>query len=132
MEGGASAKVKIGRWKKQRGYRRINEVAGEARRSKRRFWRIPARFKLRLNLRFSPKKLLIRIRDAYVKMMLRIANSPGVAGFAGGGAPGFGARELREYDEKMLVQIYRSLLVSQSQADKNCLPPVMIPIKSKD
>ncbi|CAA0831967.1 Unknown protein [Striga hermonthica] len=81
---------------------------------RRRFWRVklaPPRLKLRL--RFSPKKLLIRLRDAYVSMMMKLANSRAIGG--GYPAAGFGARPLKEYDERMIVEIYKSIVLAQGQ-----------------
>ncbi|CAI9104896.1 OLC1v1003686C1 [Oldenlandia corymbosa var. corymbosa] len=98
-----------------------NPGAGNPPKQRRRFWRMK---KLKLRLRFSPKKLLIGLRDAYVNFMNRLAgsryiNSSGIAtGYyvgGGGGGPGFGVRPLKEYDERMIIQIYKSLLVAQSQ-----------------
>jgi hypothetical protein len=65
----------------------------------------------------SPRRWLVRLRDAYVSAMLRLASSPAVA--CGAGPPhsatathGAFARpaQLKEYDEKVLVEIYRSIL----------------------
>jgi hypothetical protein len=65
----------------------------------------------------SPRRWLVRLRDAYVSAMLRLASSAAVT--CGAGAPhcaaathGTFARpaQLKEYDEKVLVQIYRSIL----------------------
>ncbi|PSR85965.1 Tastin like [Actinidia chinensis var. chinensis] len=97
------------------GRRRMNRAelgrAGSNRR--RRFWRI----KITPRLRFSPKKFLLGLRDAYVNFMLRIADSPAIKG--GYGVPvgdGFGRVPLKEYDEKMIVEIYKSLLVARDAA----------------
>ncbi|KAL6968582.1 hypothetical protein U1Q18_034383 [Sarracenia purpurea var. burkii] len=114
-------------WRRRRGYERIN---GTGRRRKnrvelgrsgggsgrrRRFWRI----KITPKLRFSPKKFFVRIRDAYVNFMLRIADSRMISceygSFVDGSGGGFGRGELKEYDEKMIVEIYKSLVVAQGQ-----------------
>lgn len=87
---------------------------------RRRFWRIPRRIRI-LRRIGPPKRWLARLRDAYVNMMLRVANSAPLGyGFGydcGGGYGGadvaFGSRRLKEYDEKMLVEIYKNLLISQ-------------------
>lgn len=121
---------------KRRGYERINR-GGRRRKCgaefdagdgggtsgrKRPSWRIKLtpKLKLNVNLRFSPKKLLIRLRNAYVNMMLRVANTRvigggGMGGFAGDTVAGFGTRPLKEYDERMLVQIYKSMLAAHGQ-----------------
>lgn len=71
----------------------------------------------------SPKKFFVWLRDAYVKMMLGLANSRminsgygGGSGFGdGGGIAAFGARPVKEYDERMIVEIYKSLVMAQGQ-----------------
>ncbi|XP_059659595.1 uncharacterized protein LOC132306278 [Cornus florida] len=101
------------------GRRRKNRVelaAGGSNRRRRRFWRI----KITPKLRFSPKKFLIGLRDAYVNMMLRLAssraiNGGGMGGALGDGIGGFGKGPLKEYDERMIVEIYKSLMVAQGQ-----------------
>ncbi|KAF7120377.1 hypothetical protein RHSIM_Rhsim13G0007500 [Rhododendron simsii] len=74
---------------------------------RRRFWKI----KITPKLRFSPKKFLIGLRDAYVNFMLRIADaSPAFSnGYGGGGVfdNSFGKGPLKEYDKKMIAQIYK-------------------------
>lgn len=87
---------------------------GSDRRSggRKRFWRIRIVPRLRFLRLSTPKRLLIRLRDAYVNMMLRLANSPALAG-AGGysyGAPAMPVRKVKEYDEKMIVEIYKTLV----------------------
>ncbi|XP_077217813.1 uncharacterized protein LOC143869575 [Tasmannia lanceolata] len=77
----------------------------------RRFWRIRVTPRLRyLRLGYA-KKLFVRLRDAYVKMMLGFANSTGFSyGSDFGRSIGYGNGSLKEYDEKMIVQIYKSLV----------------------
>lgn len=54
-------------------------------------------------LRFSPKRFLISIRDAYVNFMVRLANvTPAISG----GYNGFGTGPLKEHDEKMIAKVY--------------------------
>ncbi|GMH30890.1 hypothetical protein Nepgr_032733 [Nepenthes gracilis] len=115
-----------GYWKR-RGYERLNgrkqRKPGQAElarmgRSKGRFWRWRiklSRPKIRIG---SPKNWLIKLRDAYVKMMLSFSNS---AAFYGG-TPGFavdygafGRPALKEYDEKVIVEIYKSLVMAQGK-----------------
>ncbi|KAK1316304.1 hypothetical protein QJS10_CPA05g00306 [Acorus calamus] len=91
------------------------------RRKGRRFWRIRVRPRFRLA---SPRRILARLRDGYVKMMMAFANSRvfggggggGISFYGGGGGDfaGFGRPVLKEYDEKVIVQIYKSL-VAQGQ-----------------
>lgn len=54
----------------------------------------------------------MNVRDAYVNMMMKIANSKCMSSGVGGG---FGTRQLKEYDEKVLVQIYKSMIIAQGQ-----------------
>lgn len=90
-------------------------------RRRRRGWRVRRGGQLgrRLLRALSPRRWLARLRDAYVSAMLRLASSPAVG--YGAGAPycaattnhgGAFARppQLKEYDEKVLVEIYRSIL----------------------
>ncbi|KAF5801023.1 hypothetical protein HanRHA438_Chr06g0252331 [Helianthus annuus] len=97
-----------GYWRRRR-YKRLGG------KSQRRFWRIRITRKLKLKLRFSPKKLLIRIRDAYVNMMMRMANSSLVAGTGGYGEAKFGMKPGVKYDEKVIIELYKSLVMRQSQ-----------------
>ncbi|XWS31780.1 hypothetical protein CRYUN_Cryun23aG0105400 [Craigia yunnanensis] len=112
-----------GYWKR-RGYVKLNG-SRRARRSRvelgssqrRRFWRIRVKAKLRIP---SPKKFFVWLRDAYVKMMLGLANSRMVSTGYGGaigdhGIAAFGKRPLKEYDEKMIIEIYKSLVMAQGQ-----------------
>ncbi|XP_059297991.1 uncharacterized protein LOC132050652 [Lycium ferocissimum] len=120
-----SVSTNLSSWSRRRGYEKLNG-SGRRRRNRveyerRRFWKInlKPRLKLKLKLkRFSPKKLLLNIRDAYMNLMLKIANSrcmsSGLSGF-GGDYNGFGVRQLKEYDEKVLVEIYKSMVIAQGQ-----------------
>ncbi|KAL0389682.1 UNVERIFIED_CONTAM: hypothetical protein Scaly_0325300 [Sesamum calycinum] len=123
-----------GYWRRK-GYERLNG-AGRKRKThvvelapggggstrRRRFWRIKLtpRLKLKLKLRFSPKKFLLGLRDAYVNMMMKIANTRVIAGgfggaYTGSGVAEFGLRPMKEYDERMLVEIYKSIMMAQGQ-----------------
>ncbi|KAF8394623.1 hypothetical protein HHK36_020837 [Tetracentron sinense] len=104
------------------GLRRKNKVEhatlGSTRR--RRFWRIKITPKLRFFHMRSPKKFFLRLRDAYVKMMLGFANSsvfnPGYGGGYGNSVGvGLGRVPLKEYDEKVIVEIYKSFMMAQGQ-----------------
>ncbi|PWZ19662.1 hypothetical protein Zm00014a_018150 [Zea mays] len=137
--GGAAYKGGIKGYWKRRGYDRIDAAAaqrrprlptaelggGEAQPQpaggrRRRGWRVRRRAGVlgrRLLRALSPRRLLARLRDAYVNAMLRLASSAAVAGYGGAGPyctaadPFARPRPLtREYDEKALVEIYRSIL----------------------
>ncbi|KAE8692048.1 hypothetical protein F3Y22_tig00110863pilonHSYRG00103 [Hibiscus syriacus] len=112
-----------GYWKR-RSYVKLNGSSG-ARRSRvelgtsrrKRFWRIKMKAKLRIK---SPKRLFVWLRDAYVKMMMGLANSRMVSRGCGGGVANqgiaaLGKRPMKEYDEKMIVEIYKSLVMRQGQ-----------------
>ncbi|XWS46592.1 hypothetical protein CRYUN_Cryun14cG0081600 [Craigia yunnanensis] len=95
--------------------RRSRLELGSTRR--RRFWRIRVKAKLRIS---SPKKFFVWLRDAYVKMMLGLANSrminTGYGGAIGdGGIAAFGKLPVKEYDEKVIFEIYKSLVMAQGQ-----------------
>lgn len=114
------------------GRRRLNRVklgsanrTGKSRRLWR--WRIKLSPKIRIRKIPSPKKVLLWVRDAYVRMMLGLANSRvmtvsgSVSGFGGAlsGADtssfaGFGRAPHKEYDEKMIIQIYKSILMAHA------------------
>ncbi|EOX95196.1 Uncharacterized protein TCM_004747 [Theobroma cacao] len=112
-----------GYWKR-RGYVKLNGSGRRTRRSRvelgstrrRRFWRIRVKAKLRIP---SPKKFFVWLRDAYVKMMLGFANSrminTGYGGAIGDGIAAFGKGPMKEYDEKVIVEIYKSLVMGQGQ-----------------
>ncbi|XP_038897065.1 uncharacterized protein LOC120085238 isoform X2 [Benincasa hispida] len=93
-------------------------------RRRRRIWRIKISPKLRLFRRLpSLKKLLLWLRDSYVRAMLAFANSRVIGSGSGGGGgdgiwAGAGRSTLKEYDEKMITEIYKSLVVAQGR-----LPP---------
>ncbi|KAE8671279.1 glycosyl transferase family 8 family protein [Hibiscus syriacus] len=127
MEGVSTTMYKrLGGYWKRRGYVKLNGgTRGGARRSRvelggssrrRPFWKIRVRAKVRLP---SPKKFFVWLRDAYVKMMLGLANSRAVTGYGGAmgdhGVSAFGKRPIKEYDEKMIVEIYKSLVMAQGQ-----------------
>ncbi|XP_073015653.1 uncharacterized protein [Primulina eburnea] len=71
-----------------------------------RFWRIKLAPPVELKLRFSPKKFILRMRDAYVDMMLRIASTRMIGN-------GFGRLPMKEYDEGMIAEIYKSIVAAQ-------------------
>ncbi|THU47403.1 hypothetical protein C4D60_Mb09t15120 [Musa balbisiana] len=90
---------------------------------RRRFWRLKISPQLGFLRATSPQRILPRIRDAYVRMMLRFARATplgvgygGGGGGGGAGAVGFAREPLREYDEKVLVEIYKSLVADSANA----------------
>ncbi|KAI3425478.1 uncharacterized protein J3R85_010206 [Psidium guajava] len=98
------------------------------RRRRRRSWRVKLtpRVKL-LRLAASPRRFFLWLRDAYVKMMLGFASSGMLgSGFGYGygvsigdpGSAGFGRAPAKEYDQKTLVETYKSMLAAHGQ-----LPP---------
>ncbi|KAK9161669.1 hypothetical protein Syun_008010 [Stephania yunnanensis] len=120
--------------RRRRRSERIEVAAmGPSRPKSRFFIRFKPKLKLKLRFRFlkrlggSPKKLLVRLRDAYVRMMLSFANSTvfttGLGGVHGGG--GFGRAPLKEYDEKMILEIYASLMIQKKlnvvDNNNNCI-----------
>ncbi|CAD6334085.1 unnamed protein product [Miscanthus lutarioriparius] len=145
--GGAAYKGDIKGYWKRRGYDRLDAAAaqrhprlptaelggGEAQpKPQRRGWRVRRRragvLGRRLLRALSPLRLLARLRDAYVNAMLRLASSAAVAGYGAAGPyctsadPFARPRPLtREYDEKALVEIYRSILARGGEAG----PPVL-------
>ncbi|XP_042991304.1 uncharacterized protein LOC122318183 isoform X1 [Carya illinoinensis] len=131
MEGVSATTYKVGLrgyWRR-RGYEKLNG-SGHRRRTRSgqlgssrwrsRFWRWRIKITPRLRvLRLpSPKSLLVRLRDWYVKLMLRLANSR-VCSVGGYGTntvaacDGFPRGTLKEYDEKMIVEIYKSMVMGQ-------------------
>jgi hypothetical protein len=83
--------------------------------SRRRGWRVRRRGLGRRILRaLSPRRWLVRLRDAYVNAMLRLASSAAVgygsAPYCAGPEPFARPRPPKEYDDKVLVEMYRSIL----------------------
>ncbi|GAB4841072.1 hypothetical protein Ancab_021817 [Ancistrocladus abbreviatus] len=120
-----------GYWKRK-GYERLNGPSRKQRKSRvelaqmassgsnqgrrRGLWRW--RIKLSPKIRFgSPRKWLTKLRDAHVKMMLRLASSSGLRSGGFGavdyGTAAFDKSVLKEYDEKMIVEIYKTFLLGQ-------------------
>lgn len=76
--------------------------------------------------------MLLRARDAYVNMMLGLANSrvmtvSGSASGFGGALPtgftadsGFKRAPPKEYDEKMILQVYKSILMGHGNLEVAC------------
>jgi len=97
---------------------RIAKLGGSR---KRRIWRFRLPTKIKLRRWLNPMVYLAKLRDAYVKMMLNLANSRVFSSDLVGGGFGpqyavgagnpFGQRPLKEYDEKMLIEMYKSWLI---------------------
>ncbi|KDP28215.1 hypothetical protein JCGZ_13986 [Jatropha curcas] len=129
MEGVSTAMyTKVRRYWRRRGYERLNESTrrrqntvelGSTLQKKRRVWRIKIKPKLKIFKMSSPRKFFVWLRDAYVKMMMGFANSrvigAGYGGGAGDGLATFGKRPVKEYDERMIIEIYKSLMMAQGQ-----------------
>jgi len=111
-------------WKRRKGYQRINKSGrktntvklggGTTTRTKKK-WRIKISPKIKFPTISSPKKWMVWMRDSYVRMMLGLANSK-VMNLTSFNDPtgGFGrAPQPKEYDNKMLVHMYNSLVVAQ-------------------
>lgn len=112
-------------WRRWKGYEKLDGSSTAGRRNgkrvkmdptkKKRLWKIKIMPKLKILRRASPKKFLVWLRDSYVNMMMKLANSRAV-GASGYGGSGFGSgRQMKEYDEKMLVEIYKTILMAQSR-----------------
>ncbi|KAG0488091.1 hypothetical protein HPP92_006902 [Vanilla planifolia] len=107
------------RYWKQRAYGRLDGAGGRRVRNKvelgggrrRRFWRVKISPKFRFVRLLSPRRLLARIRDAYVRMMLAFASNPALMGYGGDVFDGFQA-PVKEYDERVILQIYKSLVAT--------------------
>nr|ABK21989.1 unknown [Picea sitchensis] len=103
----------------QRRRLRIAKLGGG--RKRRRIWKFKLVRKIKIRRWMNPMVYLVKLRDAYVKMMLNLASSrvfstDSVGGGFGpqysvGGANPFGQRPLKEYDEKMLIEIYKTLVI---------------------
>ncbi|KAK7284607.1 hypothetical protein RJT34_19356 [Clitoria ternatea] len=81
----------------ERGRRKRVELGGKKRR---RGWGVKMG-KVKIPKKCSPKKLVLWVRDAYVRMMLGLANSIGV--IEGGGLES--APQPKEYDDKMIIHM---------------------------
>ncbi|PWA65948.1 hypothetical protein CTI12_AA243600 [Artemisia annua] len=108
---------------KTRGYQRLGtstsvpdrhgaeESGTRRRRRKRKLFRLRISRRLKLN----PRKWYIGARDAYVRIMMKLANTSVVRSrtMAGYNGDGFGRPSQKEYDEKMIYEIYKTLSVAQ-------------------
>lgn len=94
---------------RRRSYQRLNGRRGRKIRWRR--MRVGPRMRIRGK---GIKKMMVRVRDAYMRMMMRLAAS-GVRGMSSGGADavvGLGGKaSLKEYDPAVILHIYNSLLL---------------------
>ncbi|KAJ0520548.1 hypothetical protein HanIR_Chr10g0460631 [Helianthus annuus] len=103
-----------------RGYHRLTTTGGheqQPRRTPRRVWRIRLNRRLKLKLPRSPIKIFVGLRDAYVNMMMKLANTSVVRGRTVSGYNGdaFGKINMvKEYDEKIIIEICKSLAVREN------------------
>ncbi|EPS59019.1 hypothetical protein M569_15792 [Genlisea aurea] len=82
---------------------------------RRRFWRrLKLAPRIKVRFRFAPKKFFLGLRDAYVSMMMKLASVPMISA-GGGGDAAFGVRPIKEYDQRMIMDIYRSIVLAQGQ-----------------
>lgn len=100
---------------RRRGYQRLGTTNTRSQKRQSRVWRIRVNPRLKLNLKvkvsWSPRKLFIGLRDAYVNIMMKMANTTVVRGrtVSGYSADGFGKTAIKEYDEKIIIEICKSL-----------------------
>jgi len=120
-------------WRRSiRGYQRLHGWEGRegetvelGENRRRRRWRIKIKPKMKIRKISSPKKLVLWVRDAYMRMMLGLASSMGASavGYGGDSTSANGGFERgpppKEYDQKMIVHMYKSLIMVQGQL----LPP---------
>ncbi|MFS7901635.1 hypothetical protein Hanom_Chr01g00002011 [Helianthus anomalus] len=114
--------VGLKRYWRRRSYRRLGTTTDESRTKRKWSWKIrmPRRLKIKLRFKFNPKKFIANAHEAYVRMMMRIASSPvvrsgSIGGYGAGGFSQFGMRPMKEYDEKVIIQMYNSLVMRQAQ-----------------
>lgn len=86
--------------------------------SKRR-WRIKIAPKIKIPKVSSAKKWMVWMRDAYVRMMMGLANSKvmNMSNSVNGDLTGGFGRDppVKEYDNKILIRMYESLVIAQGQ-----------------
>jgi hypothetical protein len=127
-------------WKRRKGYQILNKSnrrkkntvklgGGATTTGTKRRWRIKISPKIKIPKISSPKKwMVVWLRDTYVRMMLGLANSK-VMSLSTFGDPtgGFGrTQQPKEYDDKMLVHMYNSLVMGPGH-----LVPVSLDLPSK-
>lgn len=117
-------------WRRSiRGYQRLHvsdrrkrETLKLGSNQRRKTWQIKIATKIRIPKISSPKKIVLWVRDSYVKMMLALANSMGASATGYGGDAVSTARDgfrrappPKEYDEKMIIDMYKSLVMVQGK-----------------
>ncbi|XP_071718229.1 uncharacterized protein [Rutidosis leptorrhynchoides] len=94
--------------------------------SKRQSWswkiRMPRKLKVKLKLKFNPMKLINKVHDGYVRMMMKMANSLMISGgainmYGGAGInmSQFGMRPMKKHDEKLIIEMYNALVMKHAQ-----------------
>ncbi|XP_076892929.1 uncharacterized protein LOC143544815 [Bidens hawaiensis] len=115
---GLTAKVYNGvtSYWRARGYRRLGGPEKHLGRSRRQMWRVRLNRRLKLKLPRSPRKMFISLRDAYVNIMMKLANTSVVRGrtVTGYNGNGFGKTTGKEYDERVIIEICKNLSVRQN------------------
>ncbi|KAJ0985722.1 hypothetical protein J5N97_004078 [Dioscorea zingiberensis] len=105
---------------------RVVRLGDGGRSPNRRFWKLKRAFRLRIKA-WSPFRLLGRIRDAYVEAMLRMAGKGNSLSIPAGPEPLWDRRIPRsrtvktgrsEFEQRLIFEIYRSLVVSGEIAPK--------------
>ncbi|RDX92132.1 hypothetical protein CR513_25789, partial [Mucuna pruriens] len=112
-------------WRKRvRGYQRLRGSDRRKRETvkfggsqRRRGWRIKVAPKIRLPKISSPKKLVLWVRDAYMKIMLTLANSVAASatGYGGDAASIAKPPPPKEYDHNMIIHMYNSFIMAPGQ-----------------
>ncbi|KAL2345457.1 hypothetical protein Fmac_006742 [Flemingia macrophylla] len=124
--GGISGGLKKYWRRRVTGYQRLIHGSDRRRREtvklggskRRRKWQIKVAPKMRIPKISSPKKMVLWVRDAYVRMMLGLASSIGGSAVGYGGDP-----PAKEYEEKMVVHMYKSLLMAHGHLLPRHPPP---------
>ncbi|XP_071741384.1 uncharacterized protein [Rutidosis leptorrhynchoides] len=94
------------------------------RKIRRRLLRFRINPRLKIKLGGSPRKLFLGLRDAYVKIMMKLANTSIVRGrtMTGFSGDGFGKTTVKEYDEKMIIEIYKALAINRNHQLHDQIP----------
>ncbi|MFS8005098.1 hypothetical protein Hanom_Chr13g01233451 [Helianthus anomalus] len=109
---------------RRRGYHRLGTTTNtivhgdheeKSKPRRRRKWRVRIPPRLKLKLARSPQKLFIRLRDAYVQLMMKLANTSAVRGrtMIGCNGDGYGKMMIKEYDEKIVIEIYKNVVIGK-------------------
>ncbi|KAD6120257.1 hypothetical protein R6Q59_026281 [Mikania micrantha] len=93
-----------------------NHTSRQQQKRQGRTWRIRLNPRLKLKFPRSPRKVFIRLRDAYVRIMMKLANTSVVRGrtMTGYNGDGFGKTMVKEYEEKIIIEICKNLTIRQN------------------